>query len=422
MPSLGKLKSHLNVAGPQVTEFSPAPEKDDNTSPSGDSFCSQPCSLPLNSDLLRTADIFTSAVSAEPIFRCKVRVGSHEATAVLDSGADRSLIGSHLVEKRNITPCSQAVHAVGKHVLYPVGKTTVRVKVHGVDIKLVDCFVLDHLGPPVDLLIGRDSMELHGLSLDMESRSISGQRSDKSRWTVYLPIPSQDSCVHFAAAVPCFSAEDLRINPGSVAELRCSLGQLSSCDTCQDGRRQLIFSGDEVTSPDLDFVAGILDRDHPRVLVNNRGHAALTIRKGTTVGYADSAADSTLDFDQPTTDVYVSTSAGKRTVPAASEIQGLTEEQQAAVKDLFERHAAVFMQSATDTLQSSMTAHRIVLTDDTPIFIRPRKFSPPVAEEVEKQCLDLERLGIIERCESAWSAPVVPVRKKDGTLRLCVDY
>lgn len=29
---------------------------------------------------------------------------------------------------------------------------------------------------------------------------------------------------------------------------------------------------------------------------------------------------------------------------------------------------------------------------------------------------------IVEPCASEWSSPVVPIRKKDGTLRLCVDY
>ena len=92
------------------------------------------------------------------------------------------------------------------------------------------------------------------------------------------------------------------------------------------------------------------------------------------------------------------------------------------MQEIFERHSAVLMRSDADALQSLMTPRRIELTDDTPIYIRPRKMSAPVADEVERQCLELERLGIIERCESSWNAPIVHIRKKGGTMRLCIDY
>ena len=91
---------------------------------------------------------------------------------------------------------------------------TVQVNMHGIDIKLVDCYVLDQRETPIDLIIGRDPMEQHGLRLDIESRSVSGRRKDGSSWTVYLPTELHESCVHFSAAVPCYSVQDQRIDPG----------------------------------------------------------------------------------------------------------------------------------------------------------------------------------------------------------------
>ena len=51
-----------------------------------------------------------------------------------------------------------------------------------------------------------------------------------------------------------------------------------------------------------------------------------------------------------------------------------------------------------------------------------RRFQGPLAQEIEKECEELESGGIIRRSYSPYSAPVVPVRKPDGTLRLCIDY
>ena len=64
----------------------------------------------------------------------------------------------------------------------------------------------------------------------------------------------------------------------------------------------------------------------------------------------------------------------------------------------------------------------INLTDPTPVqrtyTAVPRSLHPEVKHYVE----DLLNRGWITRSRSAYSSPVVCVRKKDGSLRLCIDY
>ena len=43
-------------------------------------------------------------------------------------------------------------------------------------------------------------------------------------------------------------------------------------------------------------------------------------------------------------------------------------------------------------------------------------------DEVLKDLKEMQESGIIEPSTTEWSSPIVLVKKKDGTLRMCVDY
>jgi predicted aspartyl protease len=67
--------------------------------------------------------------------------------------------------------------------------------------------------------------------------------------------------------------------------------------------------------------------------------------------------------------------------------------------------------------------HRITLLPDTaPVAVRPYRYSARHKDELERQCRDMEAQGIIRRSSSAFSSPVLLVKKADGSWRFCVDY
>ena len=66
--------------------------------------------------------------------------------------------------------------------------------------------------------------------------------------------------------------------------------------------------------------------------------------------------------------------------------------------------------------------HRIKLTDNTPFKQRHRRVPPAQYEEVKQHLKSLLDDGIIRESHSPWCSPIVLVRKRDGSLRLCIDY
>ena len=60
--------------------------------------------------------------------------------------------------------------------------------------------------------------------------------------------------------------------------------------------------------------------------------------------------------------------------------------------------------------------------NNPPIKVRGRPHSPPKHEAIRKFIDEGLEEGIIEPSDSPWSAPLLLAPKKDGALRVCVDY
>lgn len=72
--------------------------------------------------------------------------------------------------------------------------------------------------------------------------------------------------------------------------------------------------------------------------------------------------------------------------------------------------------------KTNTSYHHIVTTDAKPVRIPPRRVPAHYRDEVEHQIKDMLRLGIISESNSPWTAPCVFVPKKNGELRICIDY
>ena len=58
----------------------------------------------------------------------------------------------------------------------------------------------------------------------------------------------------------------------------------------------------------------------------------------------------------------------------------------------------------------------------TPISRSPYKMAPTELKELKIQLQELLDKRFIQPSVSPWGAPILFVKKKDGSLRICIDY
>lgn len=82
----------------------------------------------------------------------------------------------------------------------------------------------------------------------------------------------------------------------------------------------------------------------------------------------------------------------------------------------------VFAQHDSDFGRTDKVKHQIKLSDETPFKHRPRPICPQDLDAVRRHLQELSEAGVIHESESCFSSPIVVVKKKNGDIRLCVDY
>lgn len=65
---------------------------------------------------------------------------------------------------------------------------------------------------------------------------------------------------------------------------------------------------------------------------------------------------------------------------------------------------------------------KIILNDDVPVHIPPRRFAPKEKAILEKTIDEWLKAGVIKESVSEYASPVTLAPKKNGSMRVCVDY
>uniref|UniRef100_A0A3B3H4P4 Gypsy retrotransposon integrase-like protein 1 n=1 Tax=Oryzias latipes TaxID=8090 RepID=A0A3B3H4P4_ORYLA len=104
------------------------------------------------------------------------------------------------------------------------------------------------------------------------------------------------------------------------------------------------------------------------------------------------------------------------------DLSHLNPEQQQIVEKMLYEESTAFAKDSTDIGCIPSLQMPIRLTDDIPVQRAYSSVPKPLYKEVKEYIQELLLKGWIIKSQSPYAAPIVCVRKKDGSLRLCIDY
>lgn len=101
----------------------------------------------------------------------------------------------------------------------------------------------------------------------------------------------------------------------------------------------------------------------------------------------------------------------------------LSEEETTAVHKLLCKYKELFSTGPLDVGKTNLVKHSINLKPGAkPVKQRPYRHPPVLETEIDRQVKELLDKGMVSESHSPWSSPVLMVRKKDGTYRMCIDF
>ena len=160
----------------------------------------------------------------------------------------------------------------------------------------------------------------------------------------------------------------------------------------------------------------------------NVGSTSVLLYPRTVVGTLDEVRVVSLPAgvtETPTDVATVASQATSEVVPdriGALDLSALPTEDRGKVQSLLRQYDSVFSSHEGDLGCTNLISHDIPLLDNVPVRQRYRRIPPSEYEVVKEHINQLLENQIIRESSSPYGAPIVLVKKKDGSLRMCVDY
>ena len=209
------------------------------------------------------------------------------------------------------------------------------------------------------------------------------------------------------------------VNIGSFSE---SIAKIN----CEEGKIYPYFYLDPDYSLPVMIASAVYGRSrHNVVCLINNTNSPITLNKNTKIGQIVPINEEDI-FDHDISVKNMSVSNNKlpeRLVPLLNNVHpSLTSEEREQLQDLLCNYQDVFAVDEYDIGNFTGISHKIELKDTLPVKLNMRKTPLHLVDEEETLIKKLLKAGIIQPSTSSYASAPVMLRKKNGSLRYCLDY
>lgn len=293
----------------------------------------------------------------------------------------------------------------------PSAVCTARVAIQG-ELYVIEFFVLPSCSH--DVILGWDFLSRHRAVIDCSRAEVA-----------LTPLPTSLSVDNHPDAHKLVVAADTDIAPET-----STLVPLS-CTAAPDGT--VLFAPSEVLlrrrGLRLPFAVLTVESGATTMLVSNWLPSSVTLLRGESLGHIQGAdLLRSLEFaeDQPHLQLNAMTSpVPKPSGPDSfhpSIAADLPSTQRSELLALLRDFRSSFDCAQPSLGRTTSVTHHIDTGSHAPLRQRPYRVSAAERRIINEQVDDMLTRGVIQPSQSPWSSPVVLVRKKDGSIRFCVDY
>ena len=287
-------------------------------------------------------------------------------------------------------PFEGVVHSVHGKPLQIAGKTQ-HLNLQWGEARGRACFIviIGLESPPC--LIGMDIMRLLRVHIDVTNGTATPAQPDPQ--TIHLnAAQQQDPSPPATSRVLLLQTTDI---PAETARLvRCHNPWLSN---------DIYFSPEDALPAFVTGVPALSSGSEVWIAVHNHRPEPLRLHSGQNIGVLE-----------------VVTVADAKTSPTRPEsVRQPLQHQQ--LNDLFKEFSDLFSQGEDNLSCTPLLKHNIK-TQGPPLLQPYRRQNPAVRREEMTQIQQMLASDVIHPSNSPWASPVVMVKKKDGSLRFCVDF